>query len=287
MPRYLPNRPAHKQKTTIQTINLSRKRTTQTRNDCITALRCSDPRREQNQLKTTDSKSTGISTSSSPKPVSIDNTVLLAQRQTKASHIVMRITLFHAETHLSAGLTHAIITVCEFPPRLLWSNRVSFESRYGMCTWCPPPPPPAPTPPPPPAPALSDNAEMTFPRANSPLLILIPSRRRRPWVYSTREEFNIGRTFPPYRDKQEVKQEVNQESNKRTSRKQGVPLQRAANAADNDTLLHPPKNTTNNTTIHNLHTHPCTEGARPWRVLQLQNKGFIKNKNKCLVHLWG
>lgn len=85
----------------------------------------------------------------------------------------------HISTHLSAGLMQAIMSVCELPPRLPCSSLVSFESRYGTC---PPPLPPRP----------SARAEMTFPRANSPLLMLMPSRSLLPYIqkktctYSTR-----------------------------------------------------------------------------------------------------
>jgi len=61
---------------------------------------------------------------------------------------------------ISAGDTHAIIEVLEFPPNESYNILVSFESLYG--TW-----------------AFffvsSVKAEMTFPRASNPLFIDIPS----------------------------------------------------------------------------------------------------------------
>jgi hypothetical protein len=68
----------------------------------------------------------------------------------------------------SAGLTHAIMSVCALPPRESCSRRVSLESRYGTCDMC----------------ALaregSPRAEMTFPRARRPELMEMPSLTRSP-----------------------------------------------------------------------------------------------------------
>mmetsp|Transcript_2568 Transcript_2568/g.4731 ORF Transcript_2568/g.4731 Transcript_2568/m.4731 type:complete len:209 (-) Transcript_2568:737-1363(-) len=66
---------------------------------------------------------------------------------------------------VSEGLTHAIISVSLFPPSESCSSRVIFESRNG--TWLP-------------LRFSSPSALMTFPRASSPLLILMPSIMRAP-----------------------------------------------------------------------------------------------------------
>ena len=58
-----------------------------------------------------------------------------------------------------AGLIHAIIKVLEFPPKESDNKRVNLESLYGICLVFL---------------FLSPSAEMTFPRAKSPELMLIP-----------------------------------------------------------------------------------------------------------------
>ena len=82
----------------------------------------------------------------------------------------LRVLTVSAAFH-SVGLTQAIMSVCALPPSESCSNRVSLESRYGTYE------------------AVCDltlegspRAEMTFPRARSPLLIEIPSLIRSPWA---------------------------------------------------------------------------------------------------------
>mmetsp|Transcript_29607 Transcript_29607/g.66994 ORF Transcript_29607/g.66994 Transcript_29607/m.66994 type:complete len:225 (-) Transcript_29607:513-1187(-) len=67
---------------------------------------------------------------------------------------------------LSTGLTHAIMSVREFPPKLSCSILVSLESRYGTCTEC--------------LFCSSPRADMTFPSASNPEFMLMPSFNRSP-----------------------------------------------------------------------------------------------------------
>ena len=63
----------------------------------------------------------------------------------------------------TAGPQFAHMTVFVLPPRLSWSNLVSFESRYGMCWLLP-----------------STKADITFPRALRLRFILVASFSRSP-----------------------------------------------------------------------------------------------------------
>ena len=82
----------------------------------------------------------------------------------------LRVLTVSAAFH-SVRLTQSITRVCALPPSESCSNRLSLESRYATYE------------------AVRDltlegslRAEMTFPRARSPLLIKIPSLIRSPWA---------------------------------------------------------------------------------------------------------
>ena len=78
-------------------------------------------------------------------------------------------------TELTAGPQLAHMTVFVLPPSESCSSRVSLESRYGMCCDLP-----------------STRAEMTLPRAERDMLILVASLRRSPEMCVTEKKTKVG-----------------------------------------------------------------------------------------------
>ena len=92
--------------------------------------------------------------------------------------LVAYLSVFSVSSKLvSTGETHATTHVFEFPPSESCRRRVSFESRYGTCVRGVLS---AETPPPPRFASSPLSAAMTFPSANSPLLMLMLSWNRDP-----------------------------------------------------------------------------------------------------------